>query len=257
MVDFRKMISYDSRQKVARMLAVVNDFSALDRKAQARALLDTARKVYDEGSFKPEHNYSYDEALLLRVIPQIAKRLDPEIRLLDREVNPADDGPHRTPWDQKTDAEIADYTRSCQSNSSLSRAGNGENYEAAMSLVMHWNRGNLVKIATNTLVPRTFDLVVSDDVRPPLTGYQVIYDKMAGLPVLRYEETAEAATEWVRKGLERIRKNPDQGVPGYERLREAVLSGMTGEIEVRKWDDNDLIKSVPLREPEVEESPAP
>ena len=258
MVDFRKMISYDGRQRVSRMLCAVDAFSNLDKKGQARVILEVARKVYDRGSFNTSHHYSYDEALLLRVIPQIAKRLDPDVALLDRE-QPGEDGPHRTPWAEKTDEEIAHYARSCVANSNLSRAGGGENYESASSLVMNWNRGNLVKIATNTLLPGSFDLVIKneEETRAPLDGYQVVHDGEHGVSILRYEETTQAASDWIRTGLEKIRAQPEWGHEGYGNLREIVLSGEDGNIEVRKWDDNELIESIPLREPEVEESPAP
>lgn len=255
MVDFRKLISYDSRQRVARMMSVIERFDASDPKTQARILLDTARKVYEDGAFSVEHHYSYDEALLLRVIPQIAHRLDPDIVLLDRE-KPGEDGPHSTPWAEKSDEDIAYYAGSCVANCSLNRA-DGDDYEASSCLVMSWNRGNMVKIAINSLVPGWFPLVPDNKVQDPLTGYQVVLENVKGLSVLKYKDTAEEAAEWVRTGLERIRKDPDLGISGYERLREAVLTGIVGEIGIRKWDDNDLIEIIALREPKVEECPTP
>lgn len=69
-------------------------FQDADGPGKARILLDTARLVAAGLPIRNDPRASYNEAFLLRVIPEIATRLDPSITRLARETQPDDEEPH-------------------------------------------------------------------------------------------------------------------------------------------------------------------
>ena len=81
MVDFRKLISPRSRAKHAAVTEALEEFSNLDAPEMARSLLDMSRRAFELAGYKEDRFYSYDEAALVRIVPEVALRLDPSVAL--------------------------------------------------------------------------------------------------------------------------------------------------------------------------------
>lgn len=203
-MDFRKLTSPKTQAHLAAQRQSILKFQALDPKPMAAALLQASRQLIDSGCFSSEPDFSHDEWALYRVIPAMARMLDPEVELRDTEI--VKEGERRDPLTWAGDADTKKLKRAVVSlhlesavksilqNASLSRAtlGDQADEDAAELLVGDRRRACALSVAMDCISPGLYFSRVESDTRPPLTGAYLIATRPPGHDrVLRYRENVE------------------------------------------------------------------
>jgi hypothetical protein len=200
--------------EIAENFQRILDFQEMDRKAMAAELLQAARDLVDSGVFKEDPSWSYDERALYRVIPGLARRLDPEVELRASEI-PQDsekDDPI-TFVDPTDDEKLLRQVSSIIRNASFMRAQECERNSPARKaidfLILHRSDCSAISVAMDTVCPGAFPKRATPDTRPPLEGFQLIAASENDYEgVLRYEEKQEDLDDWLRVA-EMIAKNEE------------------------------------------------
>ena len=177
MVDFRRLISPKSQNELIKANEELIAIQELDPSALADRLLELSRCLQDSGCFKPDQRYSYDEWAIYRVVPTLARRLDPDVVL--RETEKPQDVERNDPitdLSDPTDEKLLRCISSILSHGSFMRAkmpGTDPVVKAATE-TLFGHGVSLMSIATDTAFPGTYPDRVSLDTREPLKGLYVI-----------------------------------------------------------------------------------
>lgn len=195
MVDFRKLISPRSQAEIKHRRQTVMRFQELPPRDMARELLDMSRALIDSDRFSSEPNWSYDERALYRVIPEIARRLDPEVELRDSEIPKDDERKDQVTWIHGQSLErLIHAARGIADNGAFSRANAPEDPNLTfIKEVLFDNNPCAFTIAADTISPGAFPDRATPDEREPLPGFYVVgqgesYDK-----VLKYADNRQEA----------------------------------------------------------------
>lgn len=158
---------------MASVHAATAEFAGLDDKAMAARLVDLARRLVDSGRFNPDPRYSYDEWALNRVIPELARRLDPEMTLLPREIPQPEEAADPVTWlGGMSDSRFASCIRSVMEQASFRRDA-PRGFSLDQELITH--QKGPVHSAAARVFPQIFEAPDhDDDSRPGLEGFQVI-----------------------------------------------------------------------------------
>ncbi len=263
MPDLRKLVSYKSRMEIARDWDRILDFQKMGRKEMASELISAARDLADSGVFKSDYTWSYDEWAIYRVLPALARRLDPEIELRESEIPKEDESRDLvTSIEEGNDEKLLSHVGSIISNVSFMRAQKCDRdspaRRAANFLIMHRSDCSAISIAMDTVCPGSYPKRATPDVRPPLEGFQVIAVTASGYDcVLRYGEVEDDVNDWFRVG-ETIAKNEE-----IEEGDEAIASRLRSYISPDDWvklaiqncSTGEIINQVALKDEEPETVP--
>lgn len=191
MVDFRKMSTPRTQVQMRRVRQMLEEFSDMQKSDQARTLLSITRKAFDAGGYQEDMTRSYDEWALLRVLPEIARRIDPSIGRLPREIPSADEAIK----DPVTDILGADlptlnrYAENIISHASFRQIpkDDPENRDV-YDLLATWREDGIIARAMHILSPENWPLPKREP-REELMGLWVVLESPAGAQkVLGYTE---------------------------------------------------------------------
>jgi len=186
MIDFRKLIKPATLVQMEKISAQMETFSAKDPAEQARDLLDIARRAFACGGYLEDDRRSYDEWALLRVMPEIARRLDPTITLLPREIP----RPGEAEQDRITDVRGADreimnrFARNILAHGSFSKVRNGEQEGQDLWCILSMQREDgIIARAMQSLFPEDWPLPARS-VREALSGRWILLAAPEGREVV-------------------------------------------------------------------------
>lgn len=238
MVDFRKLLSPKSRAEIAVRRERAIEFQAKDPAGMAGALVDASRTLVDSGLYRtdePKAHWSYDEWALLRVIPALAKRLDPNLDLRKTEIATPDEKSDPVTWlDEGDDQKLLGFVKSIISHASFARSGGGsEDVRIATDLLLEYrDRGSAISVAMDTVLPGSFEARTEAETRDPLPGVQLIATHGEHDRVLRYAES-DAELDDVYRALVSSRQGEElsdddgrlvRGLRSWERMDFQALS---------------------------------
>ncbi|NDV50361.1 hypothetical protein [Salipiger sp. PrR003] len=174
----RKVISPKTHREMADTSDVLITFQEQSKEAMAEELLRLTRTLIDSGLFEIDHKRSYDEWLLLRVAPAIAKCLNPEIELRQEEIATLEEAEedHVTFIADGDTDKMAEAAKSIMRNYSLMRAakpGVPDDIRRACDILIR-PRPNALSIAVDTVKPGSYPNRAEKDDREPLPGIFVI-----------------------------------------------------------------------------------
>ena len=246
MVDFRKMTSPRSRREWASLQEEIDAAKQKDTPALAAWILDLSRTLRNSGKFNADPTYSYDEWALYRVIPELARRLDPQIVLRPDEIPDASkEGQDRLTWVKDATSErFAEMIDSILANASF-RRGIDFSFDASdrAARMLHFFRGseNPIRITLDRLSGKVPEIKVQET-QPPLTGFYLIGEKQKRDTVLFYGETAaETVHAWdaVRASIDGLDLSDDQKkmVEQIRRYRSDKLEDHD-QISIQDFDGN-------------------
>lgn len=206
-MDFRVLLSPRSRSEMAAVDVAMQEFTALDDKAMAAGLVDLARRLIATDSFHPDQRYSYDEWALNRVIPELARRLDPELPLLPREIPQPDEASDPVTWLKgMTDERFTGCIRSILEHASYRRVAPGQ-FDLDRDLIT--GKINPIVVAASRVFPDAFAVPVQEiDTRPPFEGFQVITARKHRDSVLCHL-TDQSRAERLLGHVIKVRESPD------------------------------------------------
>lgn len=257
MVDFRKLLSPKSRAEVAEQRNDCIAFQQQDAAGMAQSLVEASRKLIDSGLFKEDPRWSYDEWMIYRCIPALAKRLDPNLELRSNELGDAKEKEDPlTSGLMESDEKLETAIASVLSYATLSRAGAGpkEVRRATDLLIGYRKMGSAVSVAMDTISPGSYPARVSPDRRPALTGVQLIASHGDHDRVMRYAETEEELDELYRAALA---KRSGEELTDDEQLLCSSLRGWPERLDfdtlsIQTWDGEVLRACIFLAEETAE-----
>lgn len=203
-MDFRQLISPKSQVSLAAERQSMIEFQALAPKPMAAALLQASRQLIDSGRFSSEHDYSYDEWALYRVIPAMARMLDPEVELRETEIAKEDERRDPLTWVADADVDkIKSSVDSLISHASLRRAELGSQADKdAAELLLGNRRQCAMSVAMDRILPGSYPARAKPDTRAPLTGRYLIATSPSGRDgVLRYSEAVEELEDMMQTAI--------------------------------------------------------
>lgn len=198
MIDFRKLMTPQARNEIAQDDKRMMAFQDLGTRDKVATLMEAVRTLQDSGAFNSDQRYSYDEWAIYRVIPAVARKLDPSLELRKTEIPEPEEADDKLTF--VGNASVEDLLRMATSileNTRLSRgvAVGGDVRDAAHLVIGDGSRGSAFAITLDALVPGSFPYRHKPDTRPPLTGFYLIgRDGGRDFPI-QYCDTLEQAQD--------------------------------------------------------------
>jgi hypothetical protein len=223
MVDFRKLISPKAQAEMKVVRDALLAFAALPRSEMGTKLLEYARTMQQSGKFHSDHTYSYDTWAMYRVMPEVARRLNPALVLeaweIETEQDIEDNVSSVTGVDNRR---LARYVENIRHNGSFSKgARHNQKEDEALAVACELMDGSrkttILTVAMDTLAPGCFPERSEVDERDPLTGQYVLAEINGNHHVLNYVETPELADELARKAVAEL-TDPESETPKGERV---------------------------------------
>jgi hypothetical protein len=177
MVDFRQILSPKSQAEITCIDAELLAFQQLDPAAMAKRLLEYSRRLQDSGCFSDDQRYSYDEWAIYRIVPALAKRLDPHVELRETEQAKDHEREDALTWvEDAPDEQLLYCISSIISNGSFARARTPDtDPEIKITADSLFGIGiSMLSIAADTAIPGSYPERQQADVREPLEGLYVI-----------------------------------------------------------------------------------
>lgn len=258
-MNFSKLLTYESRQYMAKLDTMVTDLLESGDQLHNR-VLGLARKLWDAGIYniKGQENPTLDAVVLNRFIPEVVRRLDPSVRLLPYEVARADESKDSILYvpelsDQKL-VSVFDHLLHHHGMIAAKRSSDPEAKEIADIFTRLPEHGNPLTALANRLVPGAYAERHSYEPREVLKGYQITLVGLNGHErVGLYRDTLEAA----EAGWDQIlamtdeSKKPlnDQGeeISPNERLGWRLIDqdrNITQTLKLRSWETGEVLREI-------------
>ncbi|MCW3782960.1 hypothetical protein [Defluviimonas salinarum] len=262
-LDFRKLVSPRSRKDYSAALSRAEEMVAMSDRDLAARIVGIARDMRASGAYSTDPRYSYDEWALFRVIPELARRLDPETRLEPEEIAQPDERSDRITFAPDADtARLGEMVKSILANGWFARsrmAGLADGARAATDLLTRFRDAlNPMAIAFNRLDPGSYEYRPTPD-PPALAGVYVIFEGEHHDEVACYRDDREEALRLAEicrcriageeVGDEDLGRLPHQfGFRSIDEIREKTLAisvqDFEGEI-LHRWVPETMADAVP------------
>ena len=260
-MDFRKLLSPKSRAEIAERRAQVLAFQTLSPLEMAEELMTHVRSLRGSGQFSNDPHYSYDEAALYRVAPELARVLDPDFELDEAEHPAPEEARDKVTYlrGQGPD-KLRSFVASILAHGSFERAQRAGRYsEIARKADLAFGRcPSLFSIAADTAFPGIAPVREAPEERAPLPGFQVIasfdsgYDKS-----LHYTEDRDLAERSldVAEAYFGSSEVDDGDLDHLEKMRLRFDTTTPARVSLQTYEGAILDERVIAAEPEVLEEP--
>lgn len=254
-MDFRELIAPSLLVKMKRERQELARMTELDDRALADALIGLARQAREIRGPADMRIASYTDAMLGEIIPDIARRLDPDIDLTDAEIDVERHRERRFDCRTMDGQQYRSFVGYCLANTQMNYGLRDADQDArAISLLSRMSQhGNPVIIALDRLVPagprpappaahdpETYHVPswdVSAAERPDLDGCWVMGVKGEREFVVTYRESLEEAGAAATALLEpEASRHPDRG----RVLDCALAGGASVTLDIRNCRDEVL-----------------
>jgi hypothetical protein len=258
MIDFRKITSPKSQAERARENAEMLSFQELDPTSMAERMLGFSRCLQDSGCFEADQRYSYDEWAIYRVVPALARRLDPDVALRKTEIPEDIERNDPITWlEDATDEKLLGTISSIVSHGSFLRAKRPDtDPEVKAAAEILFGQGvSLLTIATDTALPGSYPARCSPDTRVPLEGLYVIEVTKSGRHrVLEYSENPSVIdrTYDVAVAMQKGEEIPEQDLEIMNRLRRWGTVQPVEAIQIQDFSGEVLREYGLIADPEDE-----